>query len=732
MAATSPRKIRPLEPPRGGAQEHLTSITAHGTSTIRTKNRGLVNASSYLGDARLAAAKDGGIVGPSEQTLKTEANRFATTIRDVGPQDAQSMLDDLGQRTTGGDSREIANEANNALREAGLGDRYLVSGFSDGGLRLTRTEAVPNSLRQEAKLSFYTPGEAPNAPNRTPSADKLGEEARRFAEEVGQSGNPEQSLRDCLDELKKMGADSSDVARPLNLALKQSGLTMSVSANSAGEVVLNSYRTKSEVIAETKVASATAQEVSSTENEASSNSGAVASVPGETAPKPGEVPSAPGETAFAPGEAASAPGAAASVPGETASAPGEVASASIEVAQRSMESTTSGDPDPVSSSEQGDDKAVSSESIGEDGFAPHLIHTGIIKDKVMSALRRLGSGPARAKFLAVNGIPPDSARVRSTGEKSEQQEAEQPINHGSPKKNQVEPIDRTQRVENAGQANQKTVQAADNTEYAVQQAQTSDQLNENGRAGDQQQAQTADATDVRADHRTFEKDGATISVSKINGREVTTAVVRPDGSKTVYGNHDEEGNPGSIEEYNPEAQEPFRTATRGADEVWTTIQGGKEFKKQGHLTVDNGTHRFQTADGTTFVRMPDGKASLEVAPTPDRVEEREGSKIEFRRVNGKEVTSAITYPNGFKAVYGGHDADGNPTSIKEYAKDSKQPFRTAKLAGDTWKIESPGRQPLELKGTLTVKDGVQTFDTVEAKFMRTASGSEKIEAKNRT
>jgi len=37
-----------------------------------------------------------------------------------------------------------------------------------------------------------------------------------------------------------------------------------------------------------------------------------------------------------------------------------------------------------------------------------------------------------------------------------------------------------------------------------------------------------------------------------------------------------------------------------------------------------------------------------------------------------------------------------------------------------------------LKGTLTVKDGVQTFDTAEAKFMRTASGSERIEAKSRT
>lgn len=639
-------------------------------------------------------------MGPSEQTLKTEANRFATTIRDVGPQDAQNMLDDFGQSTTGGDPRKIAGEANNALREAGLGDRYLVSGFSDGGLRLTRTEAVPNSLRQEAKLNFYAPGEAPNAPNRTPCAEKLEEEARRFAEEVGQSGNPEQSLRDCLDELKKMGADSSDVARPLNQALKQSGLTMSVSANSAGEVVLNSYRTKSEVIAETKVASTskdytTLQEVSSFKNEAVSN--------------PGEV---------------------ASVPGEAPAVSNEAASASIEVAQGSMKSTTSGDQIPVTSSEHGDDKAVGSESIGEDGFAPHLIHTGIIKDKVMSALRRLGSGPARAKFLAVNGILPDSARARSTGEESEQPEAEQPINNGSPQTDRVAPIDQTQHVENTGQANQPAVQAADNTEYAVQQAESSDQLN--GRAGDQRQAQTANATDVRPGHRTFEKDGATISISKINGREVTTAVVRPDGSRTIYGNHDGEGNPGSIEEYNPEAQEPFRTATRGADEVWTTIQGGKEFKKQGHLTVDNGTHRFQTADGTTFVRTPDGKASLEVAPTPDRVEEREGSKIEFRNVNGKEVTSAITYPNGFKAVYGGHDADGNPTSIKEYARDSKQPFRSAKLAGDTWKIESPGKPPIELKGTLTVKDGVQTFDTAEAKFMRTASGSERIEAKSRT
>jgi hypothetical protein len=165
--------------------------------------------------------------------------------------------------------------------------------------------------------------------------------------------------------------------------------------------------------------------------------------------------------------------------------------------------------------------------------------------------------------------------------------------------------------------------------------------------------------------------------------------------------------------------------------MWTTRQGGKEFQKQGHLTVENGTHRFQTSDGATFVRTPDGKASFEVAPKADRVQEKEGSKIEYRNVNGKEVTSSITYPNGFKAVYGGHDANGNPTSIKEYAKDAGQPFRTAKLNGDTWKIESPGKQPIELKGTLTVKDGVQTFDTADAKFMRTAGGSERIEPKEK-
>lgn len=57
-------------------------------------------------------------------------------------------------------------------------------------------------------------------------------------------------------------------------------------------------------------------------------------------------------------------------------------------------------------------------------------------------------------------------------------------------------------------------------------------------------------------------------------------------------------------------------------------------------------------------KRPDGKASFEVAPKADRVEQKEGSKIEYRNVNDKEVTSAITYPNGFKAVYGGHDASG--------------------------------------------------------------------------
>jgi len=226
-------------------------------------------------------------------------------------------------------------------------------------------------------------------------------------------------------------------------------------------------------------------------------------------------------------------------------------------------------------------------------------------------------------------------------------------------------------------------------------------------------------------------NGSMIGFTEVNGKEVTAGVYRPDGSVTLYGNHDENGNPRSIREYKPGAKinQPFRTSSRGENNVWTTRQAGKELQMQGHLTVENGTHKFQTADGTSFVRTPDGKVSLEVSPKPDRVQEKDGSKIEYRNVNGKDVTSAVTYPNGFKAVYSGHDTNGNPTSIKEYAKDAGQPFRTAKLNGDTWKIESSGKQPIELKGTLTVKDGEQTFDTAAARYKRTAGGSERIELK---
>jgi|AGTN01.1.fsa_nt_gi hypothetical protein len=617
MTATGPEQFQSQEAPKGAGTKvpDIPQNTQDFNDTYM-KSRGLDNgsASKHLGDVGInEGATKPAAEGPSDQAIKTQAGNFATQIRDGGPQDAQKMLDNLARGTAGGDAPVIAKEANNALLKAGLSDRYSVSGSSDGSLKLTRTEAVPNSLRQEAKVDFYKPGEAHNDLSTTPDPEKMGDVARRFAEQVRRSDNPELMLRNSLEEMKKLGADPTDVARPLNQALKRSGVDMSVSGSSTGEVVLNSYKTKTEAIAETKVPAASRSEVD--------HKGTTS---GDTRTQGDRSLAAAGQPAD-----------------ENAGA------AHRDTSHRQGDSTTAG---------------------RESQFVPSRVNTGNIRDQVMDTLRRIGSGPGRAQFLSDNGILPPSARSHAAqGDRRTQATQQREVAD-----NGILPPSSTEVSSTQGTEQQRA-------------------------EGDQQREQTR-RSEVRLGDRTVQKDGATIGLSKVNGKDVTTAVVRPDGSSTVYGDHDADGNPRSIQEYKRGAHEPFRTATRGENEIWTTRQGGKEFQKQGHLTVENGTHKFQTTDGTTFVRTPDGKVNFEVSPKADRVQEREGSKIEYRTVNGKEITSAVTYPNGFKAVYGGHDANGNPTSIKEYAKGSGQPFRTAQLNGDTWKIESQGNQPIELKG----------------------------------
>lgn len=235
-------------------------------------------------------------------------------------------------------------------------------------------------------------------------------------------------------------------------------------------------------------------------------------------------------------------------------------------------------------------------------------------------------------------------------------------------------------------------------------------------------------SEVRLGDRTVKKEGATIGISNVNGKDVTTAVVRPDGSMTTYGNHDANGNPRSIQDYKPGAHEPFRTATRGDDNnVWSTRQGGKEYQKQGELTVVDGRHEFRTGEGL-FVRAPGEKPRFEPGPKPDRVEERkDGSKVEFRNVNGKEVTSAVTLANGTRNIYGGHDGDGNPTTMTQYLKGEGKPFHTAKLDGDTWTVKIGNEPPFQRKGKMTVENGEYRFQTSEGTRVITPDGNKRFE-----
>lgn len=271
-------------------------------------------------------------------------------------------------------------------------------------------------------------------------------------------------------------------------------------------------------------------------------------------------------------------------------------------------------------------------------------------------------------------------------------------------------------------------------------------------------------------------DGSRIEFTKLpNGKEVVSTIVHPSGDTTVYSEHDENGNPKKIVDTNKEGIQTAY-AERESGNVWTmsnkAINNGQPFKAAGELTVnENGDHTFKNAlNGDEFTRKADGtminkthqgtqeikgpdEKLREPADTskpidgsaenvesnaednPDKasevsrsVENPDGSRIEFTKLpNGKEVVSTVVRPSGEKNVYENHDADGNPTSVKNFDKDGKQ-IGSSTYDGSAWTTQHDSLNqglPFRQVGTLTVgEDGAHVFkdSLADSTFKQEANG----------
>jgi len=138
---------------------------------------------------------------------------------------------------------------------------------------------------------------------------------------------------------------------------------------------------------------------------------------------------------------------------------------------------------------------------------------------------------------------------------------------------------------------------------------------------------------------------------------------------------------------------------------------------------------FDTADAK-FMRTAGGSERIEPkgsASGAREVKNGDGSIVEYTKVNGQEQVSTVRFPNGFKAVYGDYNAQGEPGSLKEYAPNQDKPFREGNREGDEWRLTAQNVD-IKVKGKLSIKDGVHRFRESNGRtFVRTTDGRERFE-----
>lgn len=275
-------------------------------------------------------------------------------------------------------------------------------------------------------------------------------------------------------------------------------------------------------------------------------------------------------------------------------------------------------------------------------------------------------------------------------------------------------------------------------------------------------------------------NGSKIQLEKFpDGQERPTIVQEPDGVKHRYRWQDAGGGKfmcTAIEDINANGQVEAQSMLNRDGSNWTIkLSTGQQFNVAGQLDVkQDGTHQFtESQTGNKFIRSSTGEAHY-VSPAgqeipghplargpkgtpseapaqqrqadavqvqqggterrpdtpPDRfVENENGSRIEYRKVGGKEVVSAVVHPSGSRTEYGNFDSSGNAQKIEEYDANGKKVLSSVRSNGNYWEIDGDGaRNGNELirQGVLKVTpDGTHEFKDANGNttFTRKADGS---------
>lgn len=271
-------------------------------------------------------------------------------------------------------------------------------------------------------------------------------------------------------------------------------------------------------------------------------------------------------------------------------------------------------------------------------------------------------------------------------------------------------------------------------------------------------------------------NGSKIQLEKgPDGQERPTAVREPDGTMHRYRWQDVGGGKvmcTGIEDIDADGKVVAQSMLNRDGKTWSvSFANGGKLDVPGQLTVkQDGTHEFtESATGNKFVRKSTGEAHYYTAsgqevqghplahaakgtpteaPTqpaeavqqrgterqaetpPDRaVENQDGSRVEYRKVGGKEVVSAVVHPSGSRTEYGNFDSAGNAQKIEEYDANGKKILSSTRQNGNYWVIDGDGvRNGNEVmtQGTLKVSpDGTHEFKEAVSgnTFTRKADGS---------